>query len=194
MRPRIVITGTTGDFTVRKNYPKAQILDMVYAADAALAVQTRKADAFVFDRNTLQYIIARSNNAFELLPERVATVDIAIPMRSANTELHKKVNAVIARFQQDGTLQSLKAKWIDSPPRDPQPPNIVLSGKNGVLRLGSNLFHYRISSCTIIKFKMNVGNHINVYSFHFSHASFSFINSSIKSKSVLKEGGSLFLI
>ena len=134
-----VITGTTGDFTVRKNYPKAQILDMVYAADAALAVQTRKADAFVFDRNTLQYIIARSNNAFELLPERVATVDIAIPMRSANTELHKKVNAVIARFQQDGTLQSLKAKWIDSPPRDPQPPNIVLSGKNGVLRLGTCL-------------------------------------------------------
>ena len=134
-----VITGTTGDFMVRKNYPKAQILDMVYAADAALAVQTRKADAFVFDRNTLQYIIARSNNAFELLPERVATVDIAIPMRSADTELHQKVNAVITRFQQDGTLQSLKAKWIDSPPRDPQPPNIVLSGKNGVLRMGTCL-------------------------------------------------------
>ena len=134
-----VITGTTGDFMVRKNFPKAQILDMVYAADAALAVQTRKADAFVFDRNTLQYIIARSNNAFELLPERVATVDIAIPMRSADTELHQKVNAVITRFQQDGTLQSLKAKWIDSPPRDPQPPNIVLSGKNGVLRMGTCL-------------------------------------------------------
>ena len=134
-----VITGTTGDFMVRKNYPKAQILDMVYAADAALAVQTRKADAFVFDRNTLQYIIARSNNTFELLPERVATVDIAIPMRSADTELHQKVNAVITRFQQDGTLQSLKAKWIDSPPRDPQPPNIVLSGKNGVLRMGTCL-------------------------------------------------------
>jgi His/Glu/Gln/Arg/opine family amino acid ABC transporter permease subunit len=134
-----VITGTTGDFTVRKNYPKAQILDMVYAADAALAVQTRKADAFVFDRNTLQYIIARSNNAFDLLPERVATVDIAIPMRSADTELHKKVNAVIARFQQDGTLQRLKTKWINSPPKDPRPPNIVLSGKNGVLRMGTCL-------------------------------------------------------
>jgi len=134
-----VITGTTGDFTVRKNYPKAQILDMVYAADAALAVQTRKADAFVFDRNTLQYIIARSNNAFELLPERVATVDIAIPMRSADTELHQKVNAVIIRFQQDGTLQSLKTKWIESPPKDPKPPNINLSGKNGVLRMGTCL-------------------------------------------------------
>lgn len=134
-----VITGTTGDFTVRKNYPKSQILDMVYAADAALAVQTRKADAFVFDRNTLQYIIARSNNAFELLPERVATVDIAIPMRSADTELHKKVNAVITQFQQDGTLQKLKAKWIDSPPQDPQPPNIILAGKNGVLRMGTCL-------------------------------------------------------
>jgi His/Glu/Gln/Arg/opine family amino acid ABC transporter permease subunit len=134
-----VITGTTGDFTVRKNYPKAQILDMVYAADAALAVQTRKANAFVFDRNTLQYIIARSNNAFELLPDRVDTVDIAIPMRSADIELHKKINAVIKQFQQDGTLQRLKEKWIDSPPRNPQPPNIVLSGKNGVLRLGTCL-------------------------------------------------------
>ena len=134
-----VITGTTGDFTVRKNFPKAQILDMVYAADAALAVQTRKADAFVFDRNTLQYIIARSNNAFELLPERVATVDIAIPMRSVDTELHQKVNAVIARFQQDGTLASLNKKWIESPPKDPKPPNIILSGKNGVLRMGTCL-------------------------------------------------------
>ena len=133
-----VITGTTGDFVVRKNYPQAQILDLVYAADAALAIKSNKADAFVFDRNTLQYIAARSNGELILLPDKLAAVDIVIPMRSDDKELHRKINAAISQFKADGTLAALYKKWILEP-KDLTVPEIPTSGKNGVLRMGTCL-------------------------------------------------------
>ena len=133
-----VITGTTGDFVVRKSYPQAKILDVVYAADAALALKTNKADAFVFDRNTLHYIAARSNGELGLLPDKLASVDIVIPMRADAKELHPKVNAAISRFKADGTLDALYKKWILEP-QDPAVPAIPTSGRNGVLRMGTCL-------------------------------------------------------
>ena len=111
---------------------------MVYPADAALALRTNKVDAFVFDRNTLQYILAKHPQDFEILPERLSTVEIAIPMRRDATELHKQVNAAINQFKQDGTIEKLKQKWILSS-ATPAVPKINLDGRNGVLRMGTCL-------------------------------------------------------
>lgn len=133
-----VITGTTGDFVIRKNYPQAKILDMVYAADAALALKANKADAFVFDRNTLHYLAVRSNNELVVSPGKLASVDIVIPMRIDDKELHRKVNAAITQFESDGTINGLYKKWILEP-KDPAVPEIPTSGKNGVLRMGTCL-------------------------------------------------------
>ena len=133
-----VITGTTGDFVIRDKYKTSQVVDMVYPADAALALRTNKVDAFVFDRNTLQYILAKHPQDFEILPERLSTVEIAIPMRRDATELHKQVNAAINQFKQDGTIEKLKQKWILSS-ATPTVPKINLDGRNGVLRMGTCL-------------------------------------------------------
>ena len=133
-----VITGTTGDFVIREKYKNAKVVDMVYPADAALALRANKADAFVFDRNTLQYILARHPKDYEILPERLSTVEIAIPMRSDATDLHRKVNAAVNKFKQDGTIDRLKQKWILSA-ATPAVPKITLDGRNGVLRMGTCL-------------------------------------------------------
>ena len=133
-----VITGTTGDFVIRDKYKTSQVVDMVYPADAALALRTNKVDAFVFDRNTLQYILAKHPQDFEILPERLSTVEIAIPMRRDATGLHKQVNAAINQFKQDGTIEKLKQKWILSS-ATPTVPKINLDGRNGVLRMGTCL-------------------------------------------------------
>jgi len=133
-----VITGTTGDFVIRDKYKTSQVVDMVYPADAALALRTNKVDAFVFDRNTLQYILAKHPQDFEILPERLSTVEIAIPMRRDATDLHRQVNAAIAHFKQDGTIEKLKQKWIMSS-GTPTLAKTNLDGRNGVLRMGTCL-------------------------------------------------------
>jgi His/Glu/Gln/Arg/opine family amino acid ABC transporter permease subunit len=133
-----VITGTTGDFVIREKYKTSQVVDMVYPADAALALRTNKVDAFVFDRNTLQYILAKNQPDFEILPERLSTVEIAIPMRRDATDLHRQVNESIAHFKQDGTIEKLKQKWILSH-STPTVAKINLDGRNGVLRMGTCL-------------------------------------------------------
>lgn len=133
-----VITGTTGDFVIRDKYKKAQILDMLYPADAALAIKPNKADAFVYDKNTLQYIIAKNQDQFELLSERLSVVDIVIPMRLNDKSLHQKINTAIAKFNQDGTLAAPYQKWILSP-TTPTVPKINLDGRNGTLKMGTCL-------------------------------------------------------
>ena len=107
-----VITGTTGDFVVRERYKSAHVQDILYPADAALAVKTGKADAFVFDRSTLEYLVARNKTDFEILPEKLSSVAIAIPMRLNDKDLHKRINSVLSRFKEDGTLDVMYGKWF----------------------------------------------------------------------------------
>lgn len=133
-----VITGTTGDFAVRGRFKKANILDMNYPADAALAVKTKKADAFVFDKSTMLYLVARSNNEFKIIPEKLGEADIAIPMNSDNKELHKSINSAIEKFKNDGTLDSMYKRWfLENSDRSPLLPQIILNGNKGTLRVGT---------------------------------------------------------
>lgn len=135
-----VITGTTGDFAVRARYKKAQVLDMVYPADAALALQTQKADAFVFDKSTLQYMIAKNKEEFTILPEKLAEVEIAIPMQKDDVELHQLINAGITKLKNDGTLDKMYRKWfIQVNEKTPEMPDIALDGRNGTLCMGTCL-------------------------------------------------------
>lgn len=132
-----VITGTTGDFAVRGRFKDANVLDMNYPADAALAVKTNKADAFVFDKSTMLYLAGRGNNEFYIIPEKLAEADIAIPMKLSDKELHQRINGAILKFKQDGTLDSMYKRWFLDNSRKPPMPKIALNGKNGKLRVGT---------------------------------------------------------
>jgi polar amino acid transport system substrate-binding protein len=136
-----VITGTTGDFAVRKRFKKARILDMSYPADAALAVKTQKADAFVFDKSTLQYLVARSNNEFAIIPGKLATMEIAVPIRLDNKALQQRINTAIAQLKADGTLTMMAKKWFWEYQNDAPPPmpKIRLNGNAGTLKMGTCL-------------------------------------------------------
>jgi polar amino acid transport system substrate-binding protein len=135
-----VITGTTGDFAVRERFKKAQILDMSYPADAALAVKTRKADAFVFDKSTLQHLVAKNNNEFAIIPGKLATVEIAIPIQVNNKALQQSLNSAIAKLKADGTIAGMAKKWfLEYKDGAPPMPQITLDGKEGTLKMGTCL-------------------------------------------------------
>mgnify|MGYP003607892051 FL=1 len=131
-----VITGTTGDFVIREKYRSAQVLDMLYPADAALAVKTKKADAFVFDKSTLHYLVLKNKDDFILLPEPVAAVDIVIPMRQDDKNLHRQINSALTQLKEQGTLASMYQKWfIDQ--QISMPP--ISAGKKGTLKVATCL-------------------------------------------------------
>jgi ABC-type amino acid transport substrate-binding protein len=135
-----VITGTTGDFAVRDRFKKAKVLDMSYPADAALAVRIRKADAFAFDKSTLQYLVAKNPDEFAILPGELATMEVAIPVRLDNKELVQKLNSGIAQLKADGTLDMMIKKWFEVyQGGDPPMTKIKLTGKNGTLKMGTCL-------------------------------------------------------
>ena len=48
-----VLGGSAGDLAARKHFPNASFQVFVASADAALAVKTHKADAFVYDKSVL---------------------------------------------------------------------------------------------------------------------------------------------
>jgi ABC-type amino acid transport substrate-binding protein len=144
-----VITGTTGSFAVRGKYKKANVLDMNYPADAALALKTNKADAFVYDKSTLLYLVERSNNEFTLISDTLTRVDVAIPMKLSDKKLHQSINAAIEKFKSDGTLDSMHKRWFLENKNETHPmPKISLDGKNGTLRMGTCLLEepYAFSS------------------------------------------------
>jgi len=57
------------------------------------------------------YVLSDTTLAAPLLDKPFTSGQIGVLMRKTSTELARYINALIARYQQDGTLDSLKAKY-----------------------------------------------------------------------------------
>ena len=131
-----VLSGSAGDLAARKRFPKATILDMNAAADAALAVKTSKADAFVYDKSVLLNLAAK-NPELVILDEPVARLEVAAAISKNNPALLAAMNQALEDLKRDGALQRLRQKWIDSKQAaDALPPRAKNS--RGVLKMGTN--------------------------------------------------------
>jgi polar amino acid transport system substrate-binding protein len=110
---------------------------MTAAADAALAVKTRKVDAFVYDKSVLLNLVEK-NSELAILDEPVARLEVAAAIRKDNVALLSEINHVIAQLKTQGVLNRLKAKWIDSKYSVPPPITLMRDApKRGVLRVGT---------------------------------------------------------
>jgi polar amino acid transport system substrate-binding protein len=132
-----VLGGSAGDLAARKHFPHAAFQVFVASADAALAVRTRKADAFVYDKSVLLNL-AEKNPELVILDQPVDKLEVAAAIRKDNHALLAEINAVLSELKKEGKLQALRAKWIDSKYTavPPLPPIQGPSGK-GVLRMGT---------------------------------------------------------
>lgn len=108
-----VLTGSAGDLTSRKNFPEAKILDFLGSADAAYAVKIGKADAFVYIKDVLMNIV-KKEPSLVILDQPVAEVEVAIALNKYNNTLLESINNALDRMKQEGTLDKLVYKWIDS--------------------------------------------------------------------------------
>ena len=136
-----VLTGSAGDLAARKHFPRASFQDLTLAADAALAVRTGKADAFVYDKSVLLKL-AEKNPELVILDQAVDKLEVAAAIASDNTVLLGQINATLAELKKEGVLQGLRAKWVDGksaasplPPVDEKPAE---ESADGVLKLGTS--------------------------------------------------------
>lgn len=141
-----VLTGSAGDLAARKHFPLASFQDLTLAADAALAVRTGKADAFVYDKSVLLNLVEK-NPELVILDQAVDKLEVAAAIASDNTVLLGQINAALAELKKEGVLQGLRAKWVDGQAAaSPQLPPVDEKGgtkggekaADGVLKLGTS--------------------------------------------------------
>lgn len=108
-----VLSGSAGDVAARKHFPNAEFQAFTASADAALAVQTRKADAFVYDKSVLLNL-AEKNPELVILDQAVDKLEVAAAIRKDNTALLAELNRALSELKKEGILQQLRSKWVDS--------------------------------------------------------------------------------
>ena len=132
-----VLTGSAGDLAARKQFPGAQFQTFTAAADAALAIKTNKADAFVYDKSVLLNLVAK-NPELAIQPEPIAKLEVAAAVNKQNSTVLADLNRVLQELQNEGVLQQLKQKWVDANYSVPPVlPVVDLPAPQGVLKMGT---------------------------------------------------------
>jgi len=109
----IVIFGTTGEKNIKRLAPTAIIQGYADNADALKAFKSGSNDAITTDESLLQEFVAE-NSDYTILPKRLSkeTYGIAFRKSRQTNSLRNNINKIIGELNLDGTLQSIKNKWI----------------------------------------------------------------------------------
>jgi len=133
----IVLTGSAGDIAARRNFPHSSFQDLTSPADAALALKTNRADAFIYDKSLLLHL-AGKNPELVILDEPVDKLKIAAAIRKGNDSLLLSINRTLNDLKKEGALQRLREKWIDSGySATPKLPPLSEIHAKGVLKMGT---------------------------------------------------------
>ncbi|MDD2501956.1 MAG: ABC transporter substrate-binding protein/permease [Geobacter sp.] len=132
-----VLTGSAGDLAAHKNFPGAQFQTFTAAADAALAIKSNKADAFIYDKSVLLNLVEK-NPELMIIDKPVAKLEVAAAIKKENTQLLAEMNKALQNLQAEGALQRLRQKWVDAKYSvTPTLPVSHTTASNGVLKMGT---------------------------------------------------------
>ena len=129
------MTGTTSEIFISTNYPNAELLLFDDINDAFMAVKTGKAD-YVFSSYTTSLLAASKIPGLVLLPEKYTKDPAAIAFNKKDTLLLKQVDDVLRQFKNDGTLNDIVERWINSDGADVQNMEIPTVNQGNPLVVG----------------------------------------------------------
>ena len=131
-----VITGTNWDAVVQTQYPKAQRMYFNSGADALIALEQNKIDAYVADK-TVCASIQWENNNISYIDEPIETISNALILAKDGYDknLLNQLNTFIAKSKENGTIASLTEKWQASIEPTEHPDYTKLTGENGTLKI-----------------------------------------------------------
>jgi polar amino acid transport system substrate-binding protein len=130
-----VMTGTTGEEITKARFPNAQVKSFDDVMDAVAALKSGQLEAIVTALPTAVQVI-KVNREFTLLAEPLDNEDTAIALRKEDRQLLADLNRIIAELQADGTLASMRKRWLkaDTGPYEELKLTPPTSGK--VLKIG----------------------------------------------------------
>jgi len=109
-----VIEGTTGDVFVQRNMPYARRVAFSQASDAARGLRQLTIDLFLHDGPSIAWQVSTYEAELAAFPQPLTQESLAWGVRRDDTELLLQVNAVLAEWKGDGTLNRILGKWLPS--------------------------------------------------------------------------------
>ena len=130
-----VMTGTTGEEITKARFPNAQVKSFDDVMDAVAALKSGQLEAIVTALPTAVQV-SKVNSEFTTLQEPLDNEDTAIALRKEDQQLLADLNRIIAGLQADGTLASMRKRWLkpDTGPYEELKLTPPTSGK--VLKIG----------------------------------------------------------
>lgn len=109
----IVILGTTGEKNIKRFAPNALIQGYIDNSEAINAMKNGYGDAITTDDSLLQGFVM-NNTDYIMLPRRLTKEPYGIAFKKSKKtdSLRHRVNKIINEMKFDGTLQTIKNKWI----------------------------------------------------------------------------------
>lgn len=106
-----VMVGSTGEQIVKERFPQAQVESFDDIMDAVAALKSGQLEAIVTALPTAIQV-AKVNAEFTTLPEPLENEDTAIALRKNDRQLLAALNQIIAELHADGTLASMRKRWL----------------------------------------------------------------------------------
>lgn len=131
-----IVVGTIYDAAVQERFPNAERMYFNSSADALLALEQGRVDAFFTDKPV--YVgMCWENNPVTAIDAPFETIYNALILEKENYDktLLEQINTFIAQAEKDGTLDALAEKWFDRTEPTEHPDYTTLTGENGTLRV-----------------------------------------------------------
>lgn len=109
--------GTTGDLYVTENISGVTVERYTKGFEAVQALIQGKIDAVVIDGEPAKAFVA-SNEGIKLCDDYLTVEEYAIAMNKNNDALLSEVNSILAEMQEDGSLQAIFDKYLNSESSD----------------------------------------------------------------------------
>lgn len=130
------ITGSVYDQRVNAKVANTKSQYYPSLTDCVTAVENDKADAAVQVSYCCELLVNRRGGTVAMLPEYVDPVQEAFFFKYGNP-LKDDFNKVIAKFYEDGTIDKLSAKWVNSDNANKTLPTQDWDAPNGTLKFAT---------------------------------------------------------
>ncbi len=107
-----VQVGVTSETEVNNRYPEADAQSFQSISDTIAALSAGKLDYATATEPIAQLYMRENPDLTYVLPA-LYTCDVSMGMAKGTDELRQKINEVIARLREDGTIDAIQKKWCE---------------------------------------------------------------------------------
>ena len=130
-----VMTGSTGEAITIERYPDAEVKSFDDVMDAVAAIKSGQVDAIVTSYPTAVQV-SKKITELTVLAKPLAYENTAIALKKDNAELLTALNRIISELREDGTLESMKKRWLKPDLTPYEEVDIAVHTKGKVLKVG----------------------------------------------------------